>query len=52
LALSDSDSTSEQVVQPSAVHRTAELEEKLEAQMMICWEAFNSFDLGNFKGKR
>jgi len=47
LALSDSDSTSEQVVQPSAVHRTAELEEKLEAQMMISLEAFNNLDLGN-----
>ena len=45
--LSDSDSESEQVVQPSAVHRTADLEEKLEAQITICLEAFNNLDLGN-----
>ena len=45
--LSDSDSESEQVVQPSAVRRTADLEVKLAAQITICLKAFNNLDLGN-----
>ena len=45
--LSESDSESEQVVKPSVVHRTADLKEKLEAQITICLEAFNKLDLGN-----
>ena len=45
--LSDSDSEFEQLLQPSVVHRTADLEEKLEAQITICLEAFNKLHLGN-----
>ena len=45
--LRDSESKSEQVVQPSAVHRAADLEGKLEAQITTCFEALNNLDLGN-----
>ena len=45
--LSDTDSESEQLVQSSAVSRAADLEERLEAQITICLEAFNKLDLGN-----
>lgn len=44
---SDSESKSEQVVQPSAVRRAADLEGKLEAQITTCFEALNNLDLGN-----
>ena len=45
--LRDSDSESGRVVKPSVVHRTGDLEEKLEAQITICLEAFNKLDLGS-----
>lgn len=44
--MSDDDSKSEQLGQPSALHRTADLD-KLEAQIAICLEAFNKLDLRN-----
>lgn len=41
------DEVMSEVVQPSVVYRTADLEGKLEAQITICVEAFNKLDLGN-----
>jgi len=47
ILMSDNDSETEQLVESAGLQRVADMEEKLEAQIKTCLEAFNKLDLGN-----
>ena len=47
ILMSDNDSETEQLVESAGLQRVADMEEKLEAQINTCLEAFNELDLGN-----
>ena len=47
ILMSDNDSETEQLVESAGLQRVADMEEKLEAQIKTCLEAFNELDLGN-----
>ena len=47
ILMGDNDSETEQLVESAGLQRVADMEEKLEAQIKTCLEAFNELDLGN-----
>lgn len=47
ILMSDNDSESEQLVESTGLQRVTDMEEKLEAQIKTCLEAFDELDLGN-----
>ena len=47
ILMSDNDSETEQLVESAGLQRVADIQEKLEAQIKTCLEAFNELDLGN-----